>query len=319
MPSSSHGWLEGTPENKTMPEQAKDPPSRLQAWLQASRPKTLTAAATPVLVGTAIALSNKSFEPAAAFAALYCALAIQVGTNIFNDVMDYKRGADTHERTGPLRVTQAGWLPEAAVLRGALIVFASAALVGLYLVLLGGWPMLFLGLFSILAGLAYTAGPAPLAYNGFSDLFVMLFFGFAAVGGTVYVQMGSLPPATWFAAGAVGSTITALLVVNNIRDIETDRRAGRRTIPVIVGRDLATVEFVGLLALAFVLPGAAVLGGWAPVGVLISWLAMPMAVLVFRKLARIEGAALNEVLAMMARLVLIHGLLLAAGFLTSLL
>lgn len=302
-----------------MPEQVIEPPSKLQAWVQASRPKTLTAAATPVVVGTAIAIANNSFKLSAALAALYCAVAIQIGTNIFNDVMDFKRGADTHERTGPLRVTQAGWLPAASVLRGALIVFASAALVGLYLFLLAGWPVLVLGLFSILAGLAYTAGPSPLAYNGFSDLFVMIFFGFVAVGGTVYVQMGSLPSAAWFAAGAVGSTITALLVVNNIRDIETDRQAGRRTIPVIIGRDLAIVEFVGLLALAFMLPAAAALGGWAPVGVLSSWLAIPMAVLVFRKLARAEGKALNEVLAMMARLVLLHGLLLAGGFLTALL
>jgi 1,4-dihydroxy-2-naphthoate octaprenyltransferase len=302
-----------------MTERANTSPSKFQAWVQASRPKTLTAAVTPVMVGTSIALANGSFKLLPALAALYCALAIQIGTNIFNDVMDYERGADTHERLGPLRVTQAGWLAPAVVRRGALVVFMSTALVGLYLIYVGGWPVLLLGLASILAGIAYTAGPSPLAYNGLSDLFVMLFFGFVAVSGTVYVQMLSLPPETWFAAGAVGSTITALLGVNNIRDIDTDRRAGRRTIPVLIGRVGALVEQAILLSLAFLLPGVAVLGGWAPKGVFLSWLGIPMAVLVFSRLAKDEGKTLNKVLALSARLVLVHGLLLAAGFLSSLL
>ncbi|MGD2162732.1 MAG: 1,4-dihydroxy-2-naphthoate polyprenyltransferase [Anaerolineales bacterium] len=301
-----------------MTDQSQPPISKLRAWMQASRPKTLTAAVTPVLVGTAIALANESFRPLAAVAALYCAFAIQIGTNIFNDVMDFERGTDTQERMGPLRVTQAGWLPPAEVRRGAYIVFLSAALVGLYLIALGGWPVLLLGLASIMAGLAYTAGPSPLAYNGFGDLFVMLFFGFVAVGGTVYVQMQSLPMEAWFAAGAVGSTITALLGVNNIRDMETDRQAGRRTIPVLIGRQGALVEFGLLLSLAFILPTVAVIGGWAPFGVLLAWLATPVAMQVFRKLASTEGRALNKVLAMMARFVLLHGLLLAAGFLSAL-
>ena len=301
-----------------MSEQAETIPSKFQAWLQASRPKTLTAAVTPVVVGTAIAAAYSSFRWLHALAALYCGFAIQIGTNIFNDVMDFERGTDTHERMGPLRVTQAGWLAPGAVRRGAVFVFGSAALVGIYLIYVGGWPVLLLGLASILAGLAYTAGPSPLAYNGLSDLFVMIFFGFAAVGGTVYVQMQSLPPVTWFAAGAVGSTITALLGVNNIRDIETDRKAGRRTIPVRIGRRGAAIEFQLLLGLAFILPGIAVLGGWAPVGVLLCWLAVPMAVLAVHQLMANTGKALNKVLALTARFVLVHGALLAAGFLSAL-
>lgn len=302
-----------------MTERRERPSSILQIWVQASRPKTLTAAATPVLVGTSLALASGAFKPLAALAALYCAFAVQIGTNIFNDVMDFERGTDTHARLGPLRVTQAGWLPPETVRWGAWAVFASAGLVGLYLVYIGGWPVLVLGVASIMAGFAYTSGPSPLAYNGLSDLFVMLFFGFAAVGGTVYVQVGSLPAATWFAAGAVGSTITALLGVNNIRDIETDRMAGRRTIPVLIGRRGAITEFGILLALAFVLPTAAVLSRTAPVGVLLVWLALPAAVIVFRRLVSSEGRQLNKVLAMMARLVLLHGLVLAAGFLSSIL
>jgi 1,4-dihydroxy-2-naphthoate octaprenyltransferase len=301
-----------------MDERSKTTPSKLQAWIQASRPKTLTAAVTPVLVGTAVALANESFRLLPAAAALYCAIAIQIGTNIFNDVMDFERGTDTHERLGPLRVTQAGWLSPVEVRRGAFIVFGSAALVGLYLIAIGGWPVLLVGLASILAGLAYTAGPSPLAYNGFGDLFVMLFFGFTAVGGTVYVQMQSIPTEVWFAAGAVGSTITALLGVNNIRDIETDRRAGRRTIPVLIGRQGALIEFGLLLTLAFLLPAVSVIGGWAPTGVLLTWLVIPVAVQVFRKLASTQGRGLNKVLAMTARLVLMHGLLLSLGFLSVL-
>lgn len=301
-----------------MSDAANQVPSRLRAWIQASRPKTLTAAVTPVVVGTAIALANGAFKPLPALAALYCATAIQIGTNIFNDVMDFERGTDTHERMGPLRVTQAGWLPPAQVRRGAMVVFTSAGMVGLYLIYVGGWPVLLLGAASILAGLAYTAGPSPLAYSGFGDLFVMLFFGFAAVGGSVYVQLKVLPASTWFAAGAVGSTITALLGVNNIRDIDTDRRAGRRTIPVIIGRQGAISEYAILLSTSFLLPAIAALGGWAPMGVLLSWLAIPLAVMAFRKLVRTEGKALNNVLADTARLVLVHGLLLAVGFLTAL-
>lgn len=292
-------------------------PSTFQAWIQASRPKTLTAAVTPVVVGTSIALAEGAFRPFAALAALYCAIAVQIGTNIFNDVMDYERGTDTKERLGPLRVTQAGWLPPESVRRAALLVFASAGLVGLYLIVLGGWPVLLVGVASIIAGMAYTAGPSPLAYNGFGDLFVLIFFGFVAVGGTVYVQAGDLPPAMWFAAGSVGCSITALLDVNNIRDIETDRVAGRRTIPVIFGREWAVAQYGILLAAAFLLPAIAWLRGWAPPGVLLSWLAIPMALRLIRELSGEVGRALNKVLAHTARFVFLHGLLLAAGFLTT--
>ncbi len=301
-----------------MPEDTVPVPSKIKAWIHASRPKTLSAAITPVMVGTAIAAANGSFKALPALAALYCAIAIQIGTNIFNDVMDFERGTDTDERMGPLRVTQAGWLTAAEVRRGAMIVFASAGIIGLYLITVGGWPVLLLGIASILAGLAYTAGPSPLAYNGFGDLFVMLFFGFAAVGGTVYVQVNALPASTWFAAGAVGSTITALLGVNNIRDIETDRRAGRRTIPVLIGRNAAIIEYGVLLAASFLLPAIAAFAGRAPLGILLCWLAIPMAVKVFGELKGTQGKALNRVLAGTARLVFVHGLLLTVGFLTAL-
>lgn len=284
-----------------------------RAWLLASRPRTLTAALAPVLVGSAAAYAAGGFRLDAALAALFTSLMIQVGTNLHNDVADFERGADAADRLGPLRVTQAGLLKPAQVRRGALVAFAAAGIAGLYLTWIAGWPVLIIGAASILAGLAYTAGPSPLAYNGLGDLFVMLFFGFVAVCGTAFVQAGYVPPAAWLAALAVGATITALLVVNNVRDIESDRRAGRRTLPVVLGRRAGEVEYGVLLALAYLAPvllvGGRLSGAWA----LLPLLTLPLAWRLVGDLRRERGRALNAVLAGTSKLVLWHGLLLAAG------
>jgi len=184
--------------------------TRWRIWLLASRPKTLTAALTTVLVGTAVAIGAGGFRWAPAITALMCALLIQVGTNIYNDVADYERGADSEQRLGPMRVTQAGLLPPEQVRRGAILAYIAAGVVGLYLAVDAGWPVVVIGLASILAGLVYTAGPSPLAYNGFGDLFVMVFFGFVAVCGTAFVQAGNIPIAAWPAGLAIGATITAI-------------------------------------------------------------------------------------------------------------
>ncbi len=284
-----------------------------RVWVLASRPRTLTAALTPVAVGSALAYAAGSFRLSAALAALLAALLIQVGTNLHNDVADFERGADAGDRLGPLRVTQAGLLSPRQVRAGALAAFAAAGAAGLYLTWLVGWPVLIIGLASIAAGLAYTAGPWPLAYNGLGDLFVMLFFGFVAVGGTAYVQVGSVPPAAWPAALAVGSTITALLVVNNVRDVESDRRAGRRTIPVVFGRNVGVAEYALLLAVAYLAPFLLIAFGLAAPWVLLPLLTVPLAVRQVRTLGRERGRALNAVLAGTSKLVLWHGLLLAVG------
>ncbi len=262
-----------------------------------------------------MALNQGDFRADAALAALLAAVLIQVGTNLHNDAADYERGADRGERLGPLRVTQAGLLTPSQVRRGALVAFATAALAGLYLVWLAGWPVVVIGSASIAAGLAYTAGPSPLAYNGLGDLFVMLFFGFVAVGGTVYVQMGSVPPLAWWVALAIGSTITALLVVNNVRDVESDRAAGRRTLPVLLGRRAGVAEYGVLMATAHLVPLALPALGLTGSGALLALLTAPWAARLTWRLVRLRGRALNGVLAGTALLVLVHAGLLSLGLL----
>ncbi len=290
---------------------------KLSPWLQASRPKTLSAAIAPIMVGTALAVAERSFHLGAAFAALLIAILIQIGTNMYNDVADFERGTDTGERLGPQRVTQSGLLTPHQVRTGAFLAFGLAALCGLYLVAVASWPVIVIGAASILAGLAYTAGPFPLAYNGFGDLFVLIFFGFVAVCGTAYVQIGSVPIAAWPAALGVGSTITALLVVNTVRDIESDRSAGRRTIPVVYGRRAGVIEYGVLLGAAYATPLILVvfeMGSWI---VLLPWLTMPTALRLFRAIVGVEGRALNRVLSSTAKLVLVYGILLATGIVLS--
>lgn len=291
--------------------------SPLSAWYQAIRPKTLTAAVTPVIVGSAIAMAEGGFHWDVALVASFCAVMIQIGTNLYNDVADFERGTDTADRLGPTRVTQAGWLQPGQVRSGAYISFLLATVGGAYLVAIGGWPVLLIGAISILAGLAYTAGPFPLAYNGFGDLFVIIFFGFVGVCGTVYIHLGWLPGIAWLAALSTGSTITALLVVNNVRDVDTDRAAGRRTIPVLFGRDVGVVEYGLLLGLAYASPLFIVLLDLSNLGVLVTWLSLPYAVWLVRFVAATRGKELNRALAGTARIVLIHGLLLSIGLVLS--
>src|SRR5262249_36388959 len=222
-----------SPLSETL-EQAEPSPARipLRVWIQAIRPRTLSAGAMPVLLGIGLAYGRGVGKALPAMAALLGALLIQIGTNLANDYYDFKRGADTSERLGPPRVTQSGLVPPATVLLAALLCFGAATVVGLYLVAVARWPVLALGLLSLLAGFAYAGGPFPLGYLGLGDAFVFLFFGLAAVAGTYYVQANPLSPAVWFAAAAAGSLGTALLVVNNLRDVATDARAGKRTLVV---------------------------------------------------------------------------------------
>ncbi len=286
-----------------------------RVWMLASRPRTLTAAVAPVLVGSALAGSIGSFKLLAALAAGFCAVAIQVGTNILNDVSDFERGADTEARLGPLRVTQAGLLPPATVRRGAFMAFGVAALAGTYLVWAGGWPILLAGLAAILAGIGYSVGPSPLAYNGLADLMVMIFFGFVAVCGTVYVQAGTIPGAAWLAALGVGSTITGLLAVNNYRDWETDRAAGRHTIPAIWGPKAGLIEFGAMAALAYLAPLVMWVGGWASPWILLGFLTLPSTLGWFRFMARHKGGSLNFALAGAARWVLLYAVAISIGML----
>lgn len=284
-------------------------------WLAAARPATLPAAIAPVLVGTAASSAGHPFRPAVFAATVAAALLIQVGTNLANDVFDHERGADTAERLGPVRVTQSGLLTARQVRTATYLTFASAALIGLYLVSVGGWPILAIGVASIAAGFAYTGGPWPLGYHGLGDVFVFVFFGLAAVAGSYYLQAGDLDPMALAAAVPVGMTVTAILTVNNLRDIDTDRRTGKRTLAVRLGDRPTRWQYVALVLGAYaVLPGLIAAGASAWVG--LAFLSLPLALALCRSVIRgCEGRALNHVLKRTSQLHLAFGALVALGLL----
>jgi 1,4-dihydroxy-2-naphthoate octaprenyltransferase len=287
-------------------------------WLLAIRPKTLTAAVGPVVLGWGMAATTGTFRWGAGLAALFGSVMIQIGTNLVNDVVDFSRGADTEERAGPTRVTQTGLLTSGQVWSGVLVTFGSAALAGLYLALTAGWPVAVLGLAAVLAGIAYTAGPFPLAYIGLGDLFVFIFFGFGAVCGTVFVTSGTLPESAWWGGAAAGALIVNILVVNNIRDIDTDKTAGRRNIPVVFGRGAAEWEFALMLVLAFAVPPILICKGFASPWVMLSYLSLPRGVRLWSTLrSGLKGPPLNPILGQAAQMVLLYCALFAAGLLLN--
>jgi len=285
-------------------------------WIHAARPATLSAAVVPVMVGTALAASEGTFRPLAFAAALVGAAGIQVGTNLSNDYFDWKKGADGASRIGPVRVTQAGLIPPARVLAGACVAFAFAALAGLVLIAMAGWPVALLGVASIAAGVLYTGGPRPYGYIALGDLICFLFFGVAAVCGSYFVQTGAVSLASLAASVPVGLMVTAILVVNNIRDIDTDRAAGKRTLAVVIGRRASALQY-GLFVLgAIVAPPLFALEGILPRYALFSLLAIPLAPRLIRTVARAsDGDTLNAALRGTAKLHLVFGALLGAGIL----
>jgi 1,4-dihydroxy-2-naphthoate octaprenyltransferase len=288
-------------------------PGPVGVWILAARPKTLPAALAPVLVGTAVAWAAGGFRAGPAVAAALGALLLQIGSNLANDVFDFERGADREGRTGPLRVTQAGLLSPSQVRMGMVVVFGLSLLVGIYLTIEAGWPVVAIGLSAIAAAIAYTGGPFPLGYNGLGELFVMIFFGFAAVCGTAFVQVGTVPSAAWPAGFAAGCLATAILVVNNVRDMEQDRESGKRTLPVRFGRSWGVAEFAALVALAFLVPLLLVLSNRADSTLLLVLLGLPLALPLVRSLRHQRGALLNRTLAGTARLFLVWSVLYSAG------
>lgn len=293
--------------------------SERQAWLLAARPRTLPAAVAPVLVGVALALADGVFAPMPALAALLGALLLQVGVNLANDYFDFVKGVDMAGRKGPLRVTHSGLIAPERVRLGMGITFGLAALVGLYLIAVGGWPVLAIGLASILAALAYSGGPFPLASHGLGDLFVFIFFGLVAVCGTYYVQAQALTALAVLVAVPVGLLITAILVVNNLRDIDTDRQAGKRTLAVMLGERGARLEYAALLAGAYAMPPGLWLLGPLSAWALLPWLTIPLAVRLAADLGRhaADGPAMNRALAGTARLTLLFSLLFALAILVA--
>jgi 1,4-dihydroxy-2-naphthoate octaprenyltransferase len=300
--------------------------SRGRAWLMAARPQTLPAAAAPVLVGTGLAVSMDVFAPLPALAALVGALLIQIGTNFANDYYDAKSGVDSAEREGFTRVTQSGLIGPAEVRRAMIATFALAIVLGTYLVSVGGLPIVVIGLSSVAAGVLYAGGPYPFGSYGLGDLFVFVFFGLVAVTGTYYVQAAAfaqsfplwLPPGTLPAAAVVASLPAAalstnILVVNNIRDRESDREAGKHTLAVIVGYRWSRVEFFCMTGMAYTIPIVFWLAGYEPL-VLAPLLTLPYAARIAATvLTRIDGDALNPALERVGKLLAAHSVLFALG------
>ncbi len=292
-------------------------PSLPRVWLLATRPATLTAALSPVMVGAAAAWrasAGAGYRWGAVLAALLGAMFIQVGTNLANDVFDFEKGADTAERLGPTRVTQAGLLTPSQVRAGMVASFALATAAGVYLTAVAGWPIVAIGVASIASGVAYTGGPYPLGYNGLGDVFVFVFFGLVAVGGTAFVALGHVPALALALAVPVGALATAVLVVNNVRDHVTDVRAGKRTVVVRFGRRFGVAEYVACWLAALAVPVALAASRRAP-WMLLPLLTLPMAVTLCRKVATVEGRPLNPVLGATAGALLLHSVLTAAGLL----
>ena len=290
------------------------PDSLLKVWVMASRPKTLTVAVVPVIVGTALAIQAGMFKPLAALAALICSILIQIGTNFANDLFDWEKGADIEARLGPTRVTTAGLLSPEEVRNGMWLVFGLAALFGLYLVYVGGWPILAIGVASILSGIAYTGGPYPLGYNGLGDLFVFVFFGVIAVVGTYYVQALEVTNIAFMASVPIGAIATAILVVNNVRDVDTDRIVGKRTLAVLLGRNGARTQYLITMLVSYAIPFLLWLYFGSSLWVLLPLLTLPIALRLTRIInTRTEGAILNKALAGTAQLLLLYGMLFAVG------
>jgi 1,4-dihydroxy-2-naphthoate octaprenyltransferase len=282
----------------------------IRNWLLAARPKTLSAAVVPVMLG--LALAPRPIHIGLAACTLFGALLIQVATNFINDALDFKKGADTTERLGPVRVTQAGLISAEAVMRAAYVCFGLAALCGIPLIMRGGWPLLAIGVASILCSYIYTGGPYPLAYNGLGELFVMIFFGFVAVAGTYYVQALTIDRAVILSGYIAGALATVLLVINNLRDVESDRASNKKTMVVRLGEGFARFE-IAFFAFTPFIAQLFVAGARNR-----SWLLLPLgaafiALELINRIRRSHGRELNRFLAMAGALQWAFGILFVIG------
>lgn len=288
-------------------------PFQMKAWMLAIRPRTLPAAAAGVSMGSALAWRDGFFRLDAALACLLTAVLLQIGSNLANDVFDFERGTDTPERSGPVRVTQAGLLTPSQVKVGMAVVFTLAALLGLYLAWLGGWPVILIGIAAILSAIAYTGGPFPLGYYGLGDVFVFIFFGLAAVAGTYYVQAGFVSVAAWWMAVPPGLIITAVLVVNNLRDLENDRKAGKRTLAVMLGERATRMQYLVCMTAAYLVLLIAASSGIVPWSALLAWLSLPLAIRATRVALTQKGRPLNTALAETGQTALLFSILFWLG------
>jgi 1,4-dihydroxy-2-naphthoate octaprenyltransferase len=317
-PSRAAKLETGPPTSRSASLVPAQAPAGMRIWLMAARPRTLPAAVAPVLVGTALAVEQGTFHPVSFLAALLGSVFIQVGTNLANDYSDARRGADTEDRLGPVRVTAGGLAPPRQVLLATYITFGMAVLCGAYLIAVAGPELLLVGVASILAGVTYTGGPKPYGYEGLGEIMVFLFFGIVAVVGSYYVQIQKLPWQAFVLAVPVGLLAAAILVVNNVRDLETDRRAGKRTLAVRLGRERTRGLYTGMVGAAFVAAIVPAAVGSLTAWLALSWLAIPLAIPVIRTVReKTDGPSLNGALAATGKLQLAFCLLFCAGILAS--
>ena len=291
----------------------KEATGKLESWILASRPKTLPAAVVPVLVGSALAINRGRFVFVFSLIALCCSLLIQIGTNYVNDLYDFLKGADNENRKGPIRVLASGLITVNEMKIGSVVVFLTAFVLGLFLVYEAGPVIFLIGILSIFAGIAYTAGPFPLAYNGLGDLFVFMFFGIVGTTGTYFIQAKEFSTISFLTSIPVGALITNILVVNNYRDIEEDKAAGKRTLAVIFGKDFTKFQFVFLLICSFATPAVLYAFYNFHIWIFLPYLTIPIAYRIAVMLYNLEGPALNKTLEMSAKLSALFGLLFAAG------
>ncbi len=289
--------------------------SKFDAWLLASRPRTLLAATVPVVVGSSIAIHDNKFSFTASLIALVCALLIQIGTNFVNDLFDFIHGKDTKDRKGPTRAVSAGWISQNEMKLGIVFTFGICFVLGLYLVYLGGINVLLIGIVSILAGIAYTAGPFPLAYNGLGDVASFLFFGFIGTVGTYYVQAHEVSSFVFWASVPVGTLITNILVVNNYRDREEDQSNGKNTLAVLLGEKFARFQYIFFMIVSYAILFVVYFTFKNSFFVFLPFLSFPLAIKLVRMLYTHKGKELNKTLELTAKLSGIYGLLFAIGIL----
>jgi len=291
----------------------KESPGKLQSWILASSPKTLLASVVPVVTGTALAVSEKQFVLLYSLIALVCSVLIQVGTNYVNDLYDFLKGADNAKRKGPERVLASGWIKVTEMKIASILVFLASFIFGLYLVYVSGTVVLIIGVLSIIAGIAYTAGPFPLAYKGLGDIFVFLFFGLVGTMGTYYVQAHNFSVLSFIASLPVGALITNILVVNNYRDIEEDRAARKYTLAVIFGKSFTKFEYISFIFISFLVPLLLFLKYNFHFWIFLPYLSIPIAINLIRMLFQLDGKELNKTLELTAKFSALFGLLFSIG------
>lgn len=296
---------------------AAERPSTLRIWYLAARPKTLPAAVAPIVVGTAVAVRESSLVWWVALLALVTALLLQIAANFANDAIDAKKGSDTADRTGPTRITAAGYVSYQQVMNATWITLALAMGTGIPLLIRGGWPFVALGIASLVCAVAYTGGPFPISYLGLGEIFVFLFFGLIAVTGTAYLQTGELTALSLLASIPPGAMIVGILIINNYRDREQDARVNKRTVAVRIGPKNTRIEYYLMLGLTLISPFVFWALGWLNAWALLTLLSLPMFRQLVHQVQTLQGPPLNQTLGLTGKTALVHSLLLGAALILS--